>query len=182
MDKTRFARIWLILAAVALLPSCSASHRPAARHALIDDINTLKANNGHAEALGVLELRYRADPRPEVLVLYRETAQTARAAADQAYQRRDYAQAGSIYRALMDSAALRETAGGSLLDQQALERQVRECSKLLTERGLEKYREENLEEALAAWRKVLTFDPDNRSVLKAIDTASRQRKRLQTIN
>lgn len=182
MGKARFAGIWLILAALALLQSCSASHRPINRRAVVDDINTLKANNGHAEALGVLELRYRADPRPEVLAFYRETAQAAKSAADQAYQQRDYAQAGSIYRALMDSAALRETVGGSPFDQQALERQVRECSKLLTERGLEKYREENLEEALAAWKKVLTFDPDNRSVLKAIDTASRQRKRLQTMN
>ena len=33
---------------------------------------------------------------------------------------------------------------------------------MLTERGLKKYREENLEDAIALWEKVLLFDPDNR--------------------
>jgi len=41
------------------------------------------------------------------------------------------------------------------------------------------YREGNIGNAISLWKSILTFDPGNASIKKAIDTATTQLKNLQ---
>ncbi len=182
-----FARAICLLGSIAML--ATACVPAAARMPVQPDPRTiigqgrdLVASGDLAGALDLLGKGYQARPESDLLEAYREALSVAKAAADLGYQRKDFTKAGVLYRALLDSVLL-DTAGAPRgLERSGLERQMKECSRILTERGLEKYREENLDEAVAVWKKVLAFDPGNSAVLKAIETASRQRKRLQTIN
>ncbi len=101
---------------------------------------------------------------------------------DTAYQRKDYAEAGSSYRTLYESGiTTRDFAGSLTFDDDYLSRQIKACSKALMEIGLMKYREEKLDEAIAIWIQVLAFDLDNKNVKSAIDTATVQLQQLKTI-
>ena len=47
--------------------------------------------------------------------------------------------------------------------------------------GLRKYREEKLDEAIAIWKKALFFDPDNKNVKNAYETATAQLHQLKQL-
>ncbi len=101
---------------------------------------------------------------------------------DTAYQRKDFAEAGSSYRNLFESGiTTRDFAGSLTFDDDYLSRQIKACSKALMEIGLMKYREEKLDEAIAIWKQVLAFDFDNKNVKSAIDTATVQLQQLKNI-
>ncbi len=103
-------------------------------------------------------------------------------AADAAYQRKDFADAGSIYRALFESGiTTRDFAQSLTFDDDYLNKQIKACSKSLMEIGLMKYREEKLDEAIAIWKKILAFDLDNKNVRSAIDTATVQLQQLKNL-
>jgi tetratricopeptide (TPR) repeat protein len=103
-------------------------------------------------------------------------------AADTAYQKQDFAEAGSIYRALFESGiTTRDFAQSLTFDDDYLDKQIKACSKTLMEIGLMKYREEKLVEAIAVWKKILAFDLDNKNVRSAIDTATVQLQQLKNL-
>jgi tetratricopeptide (TPR) repeat protein len=103
-------------------------------------------------------------------------------AADAAYQKKDFAEAGSIYRALFESGiTTRDFAQSLTFDDDYLDKQIKACSKTLMEIGLMKYREEKLDEAIAIWKKILAFDLDNKNVRSAIDTATVQLQQLKNL-
>ncbi|HEX9021550.1 MAG TPA: hypothetical protein VF903_09835 [Nitrospirota bacterium] len=113
---------------------------------------------------------------------YARTGEQIRNAADAAYQRRNFAEAGNIYTVLFESGiTTRDFAPSLSFDDDYLTRQGQASSKALTEIGLMKYREEKLEEAIAIWKKVLLFDPENKGVRNAIDTATMQLQKLKSI-
>lgn len=103
-------------------------------------------------------------------------------AADKAYQRRDFAEAGCIYRILFESRITKKDFAESLsFDDDYLSRQLKACSKALMEIGLAKYRAWELDEAISIWKKALAFDPDDKGVKDAIDTATIQLQKLKNI-
>jgi tetratricopeptide (TPR) repeat protein len=103
--------------------------------------------------------------------------------ADQGYERKDFVKAGRVYQALIRNNITGDAPPGTFsFDTDYLKKKLRECSKALTEIGLVRYREEKLDEAISIWEKVLSFDPDNKSLKKAVDIASRQRQQLKNIN
>ncbi len=103
-------------------------------------------------------------------------------AADTAYQKKDFAEAGSIYRSLFESGiTTRDFAQSLSFEDDYLNRQIKACSKALMEIGLMKYREERLDEAIAIWKKILAFDLDNKNVRSAIDTATVQLHQLKNL-
>ena len=113
---------------------------------------------------------------------YARDGEQIRNTADAACQRKDYAEAGTVYRILFESGiTTRDFAASLSFDDEYLNGQINVCSKALTEYGLMRYREEKLDEAISAWEKVLAFDPDNKAVMKAIDTAARQLQNLKSI-
>ncbi len=101
-------------------------------------------------------------------------------AADAAYQKKDFAEAGSIYRVLFESGiTTRDFAQSLSFDDDYLSGQIKACSRALMEIGLMKYREERLDEAIAIWKKILAFDLDNKNARSAIDTATVQLEQLK---
>ncbi len=103
-------------------------------------------------------------------------------AADTAYQKQDFAEAGGIFRVLFESGiTTRDFAQSLTFDDDYLMKHIKACSKALMEIGLMKYRQEKLDEAIAIWKKILAFDVDDRSVRSAIDTATVQLQQLKNM-
>jgi tetratricopeptide (TPR) repeat protein len=99
--------------------------------------------------------------------------------ADKALARKDYVAAGKGYAVLYQGYPLAQQADVSLsFSHSEAEEGLKECRTELTREGLEQYRKGKLEEAIAIWRGLLQFDPENVEVQKAVDTASEQLKRL----
>jgi cytochrome c-type biogenesis protein CcmH/NrfG len=57
---------------------------------------------------------------------------------------------------------------------EALTKAVAVCRESLTKAGLTEYRKGNLAEAIAVWKGLLSFDPDNAEIKKAVNTARTQ--------
>lgn len=113
---------------------------------------------------------------------YIRIGEQIRNTADAAYQRGDFAEAGGVYTILFESGiTTRDFARSLSFDDDYLMKQIGASSKALTELGLMRYREAKLEEAIAVWKKVLLFDPDNKGVKSAIDTATMQLQKLKSI-
>jgi len=178
------------LCLVAFAPSCSLKQWKADRagqeHKIIDD--TARQAQAHI-ALGnykkAIELYSSACEKyhsPGMRSSFARTAEQIRNTADEAYQNKDFEEAGSIYHALFESGVATRNLGQSLsFDNDYLNRQLGLCSKGLMESGLMKYREEKLEEAIAIWKKALVLDPENKGIKKAVETATMQLQKLKTL-
>jgi hypothetical protein len=69
---------------------------------------------------------------------------------------------------------------GSLsFNREGLTARIRDCEKILFEKGLEQYRSGNLNQAISLWKSILVSDPENQEIKKAVDMASRQFRNLQ---
>jgi tetratricopeptide (TPR) repeat protein len=113
---------------------------------------------------------------------YARLGEQIRSAADMAYQRGRIAEAGIDYSVLFESGITTRNFAGTLsFDDDYLNSQIKACSKALMESGLIQYRAEKLDEAIAIWKKALVFDPDNRNIKNAFETATAQRQKLQQI-
>jgi len=102
--------------------------------------------------------------------------------ADLDFKRKEFTLAGRTYRIL-----LRNYSSFSYLEDflsynaGLLNAGIETCRKRLFEDGLEQYRSGNLGQAISAWRNILTFDPENLEVKKAMDKAIRQVRNLEKI-
>ena len=113
---------------------------------------------------------------------YIKMGEEIKSTADSAYQSGEVAKAGIDYNILLESGITTQDFAGSLpFDDNYLDSQIKACSKVLMENGLMKYREERLEEAIAIWKKALFFDPDNRNIKNAFETATAQLQQLKNI-
>ena len=111
---------------------------------------------------------------------YFKTIEHIKKNADQAFVKEEYASAGFMYRALLNNCQHAKSFVSILsLDKDYLGNRIESCSKILLEKGLVQYRGGNLKEAISIWKTILTFDPENREVKKAVETASIQLKNLQ---
>ncbi len=140
-------------------------------HPLLADAAAALARHDHQEALAAANAVLAGNPRsPEArdlkaLVLY----QLGR----QHLARQDYEPA---YRALSELARLAPGyEDAALLLQQARSRLVLQHYR----QGLRYYREERLEEAIAAWRQVLALDPRHVAAAKNIEQAERILRKLE---
>ncbi len=184
-------RIHLVLAGILLLLSASCAGMSGARHSAGADCSKLPAAapdpawGGHEEYSKALELYERLYDRcrdEEVRSGYRDTGIRIKKAADRAFQGRNYAKAGRLYGLLAASRITASDFTSALtFDGEYLKKQIMACSKSLTEAGLIRYREERLEEAITIWESVLAFDPENKAIQQAIETATRQRRALKKI-
>jgi tetratricopeptide (TPR) repeat protein len=113
---------------------------------------------------------------------YARLGEQIRNAADVAYQKKDFAEAGNIYKNLLESRiTARDFAKSLSFNDDYLSGQISACSKSILELGLMKYREEKLDEAVAIWMKALDFDPDNKGIKDAIETAAQQSQQLKSL-
>lgn len=175
---------------VVFTPACSYLKRAASpagqEHKVIADTDKqAQANIALGEYRKALEVYSNAYDRyhyPGMQSSYARTAEQIRTTADTAYQKKDFAEAGSIYKTLFESGiTTRDFAQSLSFDDDYLNGQINACSKALMESGLMKYREEKLDEAIAIWKKALVFDPENTGIKNAIETAALQLQKLKSL-
>ena len=188
--KRPLTSLLLCAVLIAFAPSCSFMYRITApdghEKKLIED--TTRQAQAHltlGEYQKALELyagHYDKYHYSEMRAPYAGTAEQVRNAADAAYQKKDFADAGNIYKTLYESGITAGDFAPSLsFDDEYLNRQMKACAKGLLEAGLTKYREGKLEDAISVWKKALVFDQDSKDIKSAIDTATTQLLNLKNL-
>jgi tetratricopeptide (TPR) repeat protein len=111
---------------------------------------------------------------------YVQTLELIKSNGDRAFERRDFALAGSVYETLLKHvSSVNHLNGSRSFDRDGLMARIKTCKKTLFENGLEHYRTGNLDRAISIWRSILAFDPGNEEVKRVVDMATLQLKNLQ---
>jgi len=111
---------------------------------------------------------------------YIKTLESIKSSGDGAFKKSDFALAGCVYGLLLKNYSSVGGLNGSLsFNREGLTLRIGDCKKILFEKGLEKYRSGNLNQAISLWKSILVFDPENQEIKKAVDMASLQSKNLQ---
>jgi len=140
------------------------------------------AGGEYKKALELYANTYETKHTLEMRDNYSGTADQIMKAADAAFQRKDFTEAGNIYNTLIESGVLTLDLANSLsFNEDYLNGQKKACSKALLETGLTIYRGGKLEEAISIWKKALVFDRDNKDIKSAIETATTQFQNLKNI-
>jgi tetratricopeptide (TPR) repeat protein len=172
----------LFAAACATAPSKNAP-LPSPKDTAIKRAHDSLVRGDFEQALALYAETYRKYREKDLRDKYLQAGNEIRSDADVAFQMADYGKAGSGYKALLDSMITSEDTGNVLsFDEDYLRKHIKECGDRLTEKGLLLYRQQHLDEAIATWKKVLIFDPTNKTVAQHIDTANRQLRNLKSIN
>jgi len=117
-----------------------------------------------------------------VRYFYVSLLESIKGQADLDFERKDFARAGRTYRILLKNySTLTDLERFPSYNAGSLDTGIETCRKILFEDGLEQYRSGNLGQAISVWRNILTFDPENLQVKKAIDKAIRQVRNLEKI-
>jgi tetratricopeptide (TPR) repeat protein len=88
--------------------------------------------------------------------------------------------AGKAYSALLRKYSLIEKSAANLpFSKKTAESGLKQCQNILMRKGLEQYRKGNLDAAIAIWKDILKFDPDDVEVKKAIQNAESQLKKIK---
>ncbi len=147
------------------------------RTALVDGQarQALKAGN-FARALEVQQAALKENPGDAGLAAkYRTTVTDIKAAGDKAFASKDFAQAGRVNAVLLRNYASFEGLRPPVaFSREALADARAACRERLTKTGLAEYRKGNLAEAIAVWEGLLSFDPNNAEIKKAVNTAKTQ--------
>lgn len=123
-----------------------------------------------------LHLQYPWDPI--VRDRYIRILESIKGRADAAFRNDDLALAGWTYKLLLKNYPS-HLARLLSYNNELLDAKIESCRKILFENGLEQYRFGNLPQAISVWRSILTFDPENPEVKKAVDTAILQSRNLK---
>lgn len=100
--------------------------------------------------------------------------------ADLSFEKNDLVLAGCLYRLLLRNFAAFNPGRHSLsYSRELLNVNIKKCQKRLFENGLEQYRSGNLNTSISIWKSILTFDPENPEVKKALNTAVHQSRSLE---
>jgi len=140
----------------------------------------LKAGN-FARAFGIFRTARQEDPEDAVLTAdYLKMIADIKSAGDKALDEQDFVLAGRANVLLLKNYAsfssLRREVGFS---REALTEALSACRESLTQSGLAEYRKGNLVKAIAVWEGLLSFDPDNAEIKKAVGTARTQLGEIQ---
>ncbi len=133
------------------------------------------------KALDSYKLVYGKYPNDNILLKnYIKSIEEIKEAADNEFRGGDYIHAGKRYRALLGNYANFGAFASSLsFDRQTVSARLKDCIKLLNQKGLDQYRDGNLKEALSIWKSILAIDSDNKAIRKTIETATVQMRNLQ---
>jgi len=121
---------------------------------------------------------YRQDP--QFRRNYFEILESIKTKGDEAFEKKDYAPAANAYRTFLKHYATALVLDPNLsANPKDLDRRVKSCKKALSEKALQDYRSGDLEQAIAIWKSVLTFDPEDAEIKKAVETATLQMESLK---
>ena len=134
-------------------------------------------------ALDICKEVHQKYPRdPAVRSSYIQTLESIKSNGDRAFEKGDFALAGWVFEILLRHVSSVTPLNGSLsFERKGLSEKIKSCRKILFENGLEQYRSGNLDQAISTWKTILTFDPENQEIKKAVDMATLQLENLQKI-
>ncbi|HZX10073.1 MAG TPA: hypothetical protein VFG01_03930 [Acidobacteriota bacterium] len=99
---------------------------------------------------------------------------------EKALGRKDYAVAGKVsFLLLKNFAWLQDSISSLSFSKSSLENNIQNCTSQLTKKGIKLYREGELKKAIAVWKDILEFDPENVQIKKAIANAQEQLARIK---
>ena len=117
-----------------------------------------------------------------VRYFYVSLLESIKGQADLDFKRKDFVQAGRTYRILLKNySSLSHLNRFLSYNAGLLDKGIETCRKMLFEDALEQYRSENLSQAISILRNILSFDPENLEVKKAMDKAILQARNLEKI-
>ena len=140
-----------------------------------------QAANEYQGILNDWKARQAKNPRnQEITKNYARAVEEMKTSADRAYEKENYALSGRIYGTLLKNyAGFKAFAKGLSFDRQELKDRLSSCKTALYQKGFEHYRNNQLNEAIQSWQGLLSIDPHNEDIRKAVNTAILQRKTLQ---
>ncbi len=177
----------LLLSAIVLLTaSCAHSPQPsvsapAEATAALSQAKACLSSGNYKKSLDIYGSAVDRYPeQQDLLDAYVEALESIREKADKAYEMQDYAKAGELYAVLLKSGFGERPLRGRLsFDDDYPAMRIGACSKMLIEQGIMKYRADDLQQAIALWKKVLVFNPTDREAKTAIERASVQLQNLK---
>jgi hypothetical protein len=111
---------------------------------------------------------------------YRAALEEAKKAADNAYEKGDYASSGKTYFLVRKHYASAAASGGGLsFGKQQIDERLCQCRDKQSLEAVQLYRAGDLKNAIAVWKGILSFDPHNAGARKSVETATIQLKTLQ---
>jgi len=126
------------------------------------------------------EMNQKYPQDPTVRNGYIRTLESIKTQGDRAFEKRDFALAGSVYEMLLrDLSSVNHLNGSRSFSKEGLTAKISSCRKVLFEDGLKQYRSGNLNQAISLWKSILTFDPENREIQKAVNLATLQLENLK---
>ena len=133
------------------------------------------------KAIDLCKEMYNKYPQdPVVLAGYVRTLESVKTTGDRAFAGSDFALAGSVYEIVLSNVTSASRLNGSLsFNREGLTAKIRDCKKILFENGLKQYRSGNLNQAILLWKSILTFDPENPEIKRAVEMATFQSSNLQ---
>jgi tetratricopeptide (TPR) repeat protein len=113
---------------------------------------------------------------------YVSLLESIKARADLDFKGKDFVDAGRSYRILLRNySSVRSLKRFLSYNAGLLNTRIETCRKILFEDALRQYRSGNLSLAISIWKNILTFDPENQEVKKAMDKAILQTGNLEKI-
>jgi len=136
----------------------------------------------YQRALDEYRASHRRRPRDQALTVeYAKSVEDMKSAADKAYEKEEYPTAGRTYDLLLKRhGEFKDFVQTLTFDRTYLNQRLSLCKKSLSARGFQEYRKGNLSEAILLWQGLLTLDPNNEDIKKAMITATEQQRNLQT--
>ena len=133
------------------------------------------------KAINICKEIYQKYPQdPTVRSGYIKTLESIKSGGDRAFEKSDFALAGCVYEILLKNVSSVDRLNGSFsFNREDLTARIRDCKKILFEKGLEQYRSGNLDQAISIWKSILVFDPESHEIKKVVDMATLQLRNLQ---
>jgi tetratricopeptide (TPR) repeat protein len=138
----------------------------------------------YEKALDEYDAGHRKHPRDQVLTTeYVKSIEDLRSIADKSWDAKESAPAGRMYDLLLKRyGQFKNFAEMLTFNRTYLDQKLALCKKSLSVRGFQEYRKGNLNEAILQWQGLLSLDPNNKDIKKAMLTATGQQRNLQRKN
>jgi tetratricopeptide (TPR) repeat protein len=135
----------------------------------------------YQKAIDFYKAEYGKRPQDRLLVKgYVSILEEIKTTADRASDREDLACAGKAYNVLWKNYPDFKAFAHMLSFEMAqINSKLTNCKTALSKKGLQAYREGNIDEAISFWQDNLAIDPNNTDIRKSLNTAKMQQQNLQ---
>jgi tetratricopeptide (TPR) repeat protein len=179
LGSLRYDKVIVLCILLCLVASCSTVDTAIKTK---DPVQTRpQTANDYQGILHDWKVKHAKNPKnQEIMKNYAKAVEEMKSAADKAYEKDNYAFSGKIYGILHKNyPGFKRFAKWLSFNRQELNDRLSNCKTALYQNGFEQYRNNHLDEAIQSWQGLLSLDPHNEDIRKAVNTAILQRKNLQ---